>query len=168
MTTLGLSVSVTFSAVELARQASKRDSIANYQTGMALFEGFFGNASAASRSAIAALDLSKVRDVKYGVALALALAGDSTRSQALAGDLEKEYPEDTAVRFGYLPTLRARIALNRGEPSKAIEILQSAASYELGTPPCSANGFFGIFYPIYVRGEAFLAAHKGAEAARDF
>jgi len=29
-------------------------------------------------------------------------------------------------------------------------------------------GFFGALYPIYVRGEAYLAAHEGAEAAREF
>ena len=30
------------------------------------------------------------------------------------------------------------------------------------------HGFFGALYPIYVRGEAYLAAHKGAEAAAEF
>ena len=29
-------------------------------------------------------------------------------------------------------------------------------------------GFFGALYPIYVRGEAYLAAHQGAEAAAEF
>jgi len=30
------------------------------------------------------------------------------------------------------------------------------------------HGFFGALYPIYVRGEAYLAGHKGAEAAAEF
>ena len=29
-------------------------------------------------------------------------------------------------------------------------------------------GFFGALYPIYVRGEAYLAANQGAEAATEF
>jgi eukaryotic-like serine/threonine-protein kinase len=155
-------------AADLARQAAKREMAALYETGAALWEAFFGNAPAARRSAMAALELSKSRDLEYGAAFALALAGDSSRSQTLANDLEKRFPEDSSVRFSYLPTLRALLALNHGEPSKAIELLQIAVPYELGTPLCSAVGFFGNLYPIYVRGEAYLAAHQGAEAATEF
>ena len=32
----------------------------------------------------------------------------------------------------------------------------------------SIHGNFGALYPIYVRGEAFLAAHQGVEAAAEF
>ena len=67
-----------------------------------------------------------------------------------------------------MPAIRALLALNHREPAKAIELLQIAVPYDLGTPPCSALGFFGMFYPIYVRGEAYLAAHQGAEAAAEF
>jgi hypothetical protein len=42
----------------------------------------------------------------------------------LADGLAKRYPEDTSVRFSYLPALRAQIALNRGDPPKAVELLQ--------------------------------------------
>jgi eukaryotic-like serine/threonine-protein kinase len=56
---------------------------------------------------MAALELSKERDVEYGAAFALALSGDSSRSQALANDLERRFGEDTSVRFSYLPALRA-------------------------------------------------------------
>ena len=73
------------------------------ETGAALWEAFFGNAPAARQGAVAALELSKDRDVEYGAAFALALSGDSSRSQALANDLETRFPEDTAVRFIYLP-----------------------------------------------------------------
>ena len=115
-----------------------------------------------------ALELSKARDVEYGAAFALALAGDSSRSQALANDLERRFPEDTSVRFNYRPTLRALFALNRGEPTNAIKLLQIAVPYELAIPGIDFFGFFGTLYPVYVRGEAYLAAHKGAEAAAEF
>ena len=117
---------------------------------------------------MAALELSKGRDVEYGAAFALALSGDSSRSQTLTNDLEKRFPEDTAVRFSYLPVLRALLGLNHGEHSKAIELLQIAVPYELGAPPSSFFGFFGALYPVYVRGQAYLAAHQGAEAATEF
>jgi predicted Zn-dependent protease len=155
-------------ASELAQQAKKGESAALYEAAAALWEGFFGNATEAKRSATAALELSKGRDTEYGAAVALALAGDSSRAQTLANDLEKRFPEDSSARFSYVPTVRALLALNHGEPLKAVEILQAGVPYDLGTPPCSALGFFGIFYPVYVRGEAYLAAHKGTEAATEF
>jgi hypothetical protein len=49
-----------------------------------------------------------------------------------------------------------------------VELLREAAPYELGTPPSGAIGFFGNLYPIYVRGLAYLAERKGAEAAGEF
>jgi hypothetical protein len=64
--------------------------------------------------------------------------------------------------------LRAVLALNRGEAIRAVELLQTAAPYELGTPPSSAFGFFGSLYPVYVRGLAYWAEGKGAEAAAEF
>jgi tetratricopeptide (TPR) repeat protein len=153
-------------AVELAQQAGQRERAALYETGAALRQAFSGNAPAAIRSATAALELSKDREVEYGAAFALAIAGDSSRSETLANDLEKRFGEDTSVRFNYIPALRA--LLNLGEPSKAIDLLQIAVPYELGTPRCTIHGYYGALYPVYVRGLAYLAARQGAEAAAEF
>jgi tetratricopeptide (TPR) repeat protein len=155
-------------AEDLARQAGLRERAAVYQTGAAVWEALFGNATAARRNALQALELSKGKDVGYGAAVALALAGDVSRSQALASDLEKRFPEDTSVKFNYVPTLRALFALNGGEPAKAIELLQIAAPYELAVCSIDFNFFFGQFYPVYVRGEAYLAEHQAVEAASEF
>ena len=81
---------------------------------------------------------------------------------------EKRFPEDTSVRSSYLPSLDALLALNRGEPSRAIEILQVAVPNELGTQRSWIHGNFGALYPVYVRGLAYLALHQGAEAAAEF
>ena len=81
-------------------------------------------------------------------------------------DLEKRFSEDTIVRFNYLPTIRARLGLNHNDFSQAIEALQPAAPYELGTP--GAGTFSPNLYPVYVRAEAYLAAHQGTEAAAEF
>jgi eukaryotic-like serine/threonine-protein kinase len=67
-----------------------------------------------------------------------------------------------------MPALGALIALNHSEPSKAIALLQIAVANELGAPHGSFHGFFGTFYPVYVRGEAYLAANQVAEAATEF
>src|ERR1017187_3101577 len=155
-------------AVDLANQPGQREEAALLETGATLWDAFFGKASAARQGAKEALKLSKGRDVEYGAALALALSGDSSAAQERANDLGKRFPEDTSVRISYMPALRALLAMNRGEPSKAIEVLQVAVPYELGVPLSWFNGSFGALYPVYVRGEAFLKAKQGAEAAAEF
>src|SRR6202011_2998113 len=102
-----------------------------------------------------------------GAALALAYTGDERRAQALTGDLAKKFPEDTIVQFNYLPTLRARLAVNRGKASEAIEILRAATPYELGMTTFSTYGWTAM-YPVFVRGEAYLAEHEDSAAAAEF
>ena len=155
-------------AVDLARQSAQQERAALFETGAATWEAFYANEVDARRSAMTALELSKARDVEYGAAFALALSGDSTQSQALANDLEKRFPEDTLVRFTYVPTLRALFALRHSQPADAIELLQVNVSYELAVPGISYFGFFGSLYPVYVRGQAYLAQHQAAQAAAEF
>ncbi|MGO9302316.1 MAG: tetratricopeptide repeat protein [Candidatus Korobacteraceae bacterium] len=62
-----------------------------------------------------------------------------------------------------MPTIRAAIQLDQNNPAKAVEYLQVASRYELG----GGDLKFPLF-PVYVRGQAFLAMHQGAEAAAEF
>lgn len=161
-------MAVESDAVQLAEQAGQRERAAVFQTGEAVWEALFGNGPVAKRSAIAALALSKGRDVEYGTAFALALAGDYSQSEILANDLERRFPEDTSVRFTYVPTLCALLALKKSDATKAFELLQMNAPYELAVPNISYFGFYGSLYGPYVRGEAYLATRKGAKAAIEF
>ncbi len=155
-------------AIDLAELAEQHERAAAYETSAAVWEAFCGNVASAGHRALGALELSKGRDVEYATAFALALSGDSSQSQALVNDLEKRFPEDTSVRFIYLPTLRALLQLNRAQPANAIKLLQIALPYELASSGIDFNFFFGGLYPAYVRGEAYLAAHRGREAAGEF
>jgi len=155
-------------AVQVAEQAGQRERAAIFQSGAALRDGFFGNAVMAKRSAAVALGLSKARDVEYGAALGFVLAGDAAKAEALADELERRLPEDAAVKFSYAPVLRAQVALSRHDAAKALATLEIARPYELGEPPSCAFGFYGVLYPAYVRGEAYLALHDGAKAAVEF
>jgi serine/threonine protein kinase/tetratricopeptide (TPR) repeat protein len=154
-------------AVSVAQETSP-ERAATYGVGAAVMEALFGNATEAKRSVDAALSLSKGRDVEYGAALALAFAGDPSRSEALAHDLERRFPDDSTVRFNYLPTLLGLSALSHGKPAEAIERLQATGPYEMAVTGSGATAFFGTLYPTYVRGMAELAAHRGAEAAGEF
>jgi tetratricopeptide (TPR) repeat protein len=153
---------------DLSSQPDQRGRKALIEIGPALWDAFFGNVAAARKGAAAAADLSMDRDVEYGAAFALALAGESSRSRALAKDLETRFPEDTGVKDFYLPAIRALLELNGGQPSKAVELLRVSLPYDRGTPPSGAPFFFGDFYTPYVRGLAYLAAKQGAEAATEF
>ena len=155
-------------AVSLAQRAGQPETAAEFEVGAAVYEAFSGNAPEAKKRAMAALAVCRGRDVEFAAAFALALAGDFSRSQTLANDLNRRFPEDTSVQFNYLPTLRALFALNHKEPAKAIQLLQAAVPYDLAVPGINFFGFFGSLYPAYVRGLAYLTAREGNEAATEF
>ncbi len=154
-------------AVDLAVGTGHTEGAAQHQAGVAVREFLFGNPAEARRAATAALGFSKGRDEQMGAALALAFLNDP-RAETLTDDLDRRFPEDTFVRFSHLPVLRAQFALNHSDPAKAIELLQPAAPYELGWQGGGTAGFAGSLYPIYVRGMAYMTAHRGADAAAEF
>ncbi|MGB9434317.1 MAG: winged helix-turn-helix domain-containing protein [Candidatus Acidiferrum sp.] len=158
-------------ATDLARKEGRQDTQGLYETDAAVREALFGNVSVARQRAADALELSKSRDVEYGAVFALALSGDSSRCQTVIDDLSKRFPEDTVVQFTYLSVLRALLALNRGQPANAVEMLQTAIAYEGGTTTEGGSEVLlgaGNLDAAYVRGLAHLAAHHGDEAAAEF
>ena len=72
----------------------------------------------------------------------------------------------TFVQLNYLPTIYAQLALSRNDCAKAIEELQTPRPTELAELP-GLNPRTAL-YPVYVRGEAYLAAHRGSEAEAEF
>jgi eukaryotic-like serine/threonine-protein kinase len=122
---------ITSGAVAQAEAAAQREVAGLWEAAAAVREALFGNAFEAKQRAASALNLSKHRDVEYGAAFSLALSGDSARAQALANDLKKRFPEDSTVRFSYLPVVRAGLALNGGDASQAMELLEAAVPYML-------------------------------------
>ncbi len=157
-------------AADSAGRAGEKETAAGYYAVSALREALVGNADRAREQATLAKGRPSGRDMDYGLALALAYAGDASRAQALADDFGTRFPEDTVVQFNYLPTLRAKLALLRSNSQQALDSLQAAAPYELGLPALSSLSFYNWpnLYPVYVRGEAYLAAHQGREAAAEF
>ncbi len=156
-------------AVDLALQEREREAAASYRAARALWEAVYGNAAEGKRNAMAALDLSNGRDVEYAAGLSLGLSGGSSRSEALADDLEKRFPEDTFAKFTYVPVLRALSALEHGKPTDSVERLQIALRYDLAANGLNFNHFYlGGLHSAYVRGLALIAAHRYAEAAAEF
>jgi eukaryotic-like serine/threonine-protein kinase len=154
-------------AMDSAVRADEQEPAATYLAISAVREALFGNANEARRRATSTLQRSTARDLKYAAALTFAFAGDDARAEALTRNLAEKYPQDTLVRFNYLPTLRGRLALNRRNASEALAGLRAATPYELGVTTFSPV-FWTAMYPVYVRGEAYLGAYQGSEAAGEF
>jgi eukaryotic-like serine/threonine-protein kinase len=155
-------------AITSARQAGNRETAATYEAAAAVSEAHCGNMAAARKRARAALELANGRDVVYAAAFALALSGEGSESLRLAADLEKRFPEDTPVLFEYLPTLHALSALAARAPLDAVKRLERAIPYDFAMPGTVLFAKFGGLYTVYVRGQAYLAAGRGQEAAAEF
>jgi len=145
-------------AVASAERTGTKEEAAAFEANRALTEALFGNGQEARRRARAALLPPIGPDVQYLAALALALAGEEPKARALAEGLAKRSPDDTIVQFLYLPTLRAQLALKRNDAPGAIQALQAATPFELGT----------TLEPLYFRGLAYMAARRGSQAATEF
>ena len=152
----------------LTKQTGKREKAAMYEAAEAVCDAAYGKSGEARKRAHAALELSKGRDVEYAAAFALAVAGDSAGSQALADELKKRFPEDTPVQFSYLPTLGGLFALTQGDHARALETLQVAHTYQFGQTGLAFFSFFGGLHPAYVRGLAYMRAQRETEATAEF
>ncbi|MGC1961233.1 MAG: tetratricopeptide repeat protein, partial [Candidatus Sulfotelmatobacter sp.] len=147
-------------AVDLQRRETLEESAATALAREAVFEAQMGNSKAARDDASTALSRSRARDPLSVAGRALSLAGDEREAEAAAQQLVKENPTDTLVNAVAVPVIRAGIALNQGNPAKAIELLQPATPYEFG--------YAAGVQPNYVRGLAYLKLHQGKEAAAEF
>jgi eukaryotic-like serine/threonine-protein kinase len=154
-------------AVDSAMRADDKESGAVYLANFALLQAAYGHAAAVRGLADDALKLAPASPgAAVGAALSLAAVGDRARSEALARDLAKRYPLGTQMQLLWLPTIQAQLALDRNHPSRALDALQPASAIELGLVPFSNNT--SCLYPVYVRGEAYLAAGQGKAAAAEF
>jgi serine/threonine protein kinase/Flp pilus assembly protein TadD len=155
---------LTRRAMDSAQHNDAKEAAASYQVLAALREVESGNRKQALADADAALKLAPNRDVRTMAALALARAGDTARAGMLAAELDKAFPLDTLVQRYWLPTIRAGVALERKDPSRAVELLKVASPIELGTPTAVTV----YLCPVYLRGEAYLMLHEGHSAAAEF
>jgi serine/threonine protein kinase/tetratricopeptide (TPR) repeat protein len=147
-------------SVQVSERLGFKGTTAETQAGWALALAEVGDLAKA-REPAASSSASVHGRINMGlVAVALAMTGDVSRAQAIVDDLGRRFPDDTLLHQVNIPVVQALIELNHKAPDKAIEALQSATPYELGTVP-------GLL-PIYVRGLAYLQAKRGAEAAAEF
>jgi eukaryotic-like serine/threonine-protein kinase len=156
---------LTRRAADSALRTDEKETAAEYQAHASVRDALVGNIDVAKKEAQAALALSNSWEAESLSAIAFGLVGDSAQSERLAADLNKRFPENTTVQFLYLPMARAAVALHSGDATRSIEALAASAPYELAETNYS---FTFALYPVYLRGQADLAAKQGATALAEF
>jgi eukaryotic-like serine/threonine-protein kinase len=159
---------LTEQAVASAVRADSKENGAIVLENAALREAAIGNLAAGRLDAAAGVKLyPESLGVQVEAALAYAMMGDTTQAQTLTRDLNQQHSVDTQMQSLWLPAINGQMALNRKRPEEAIEQLQSALlPIEFGTIPFI--GQKSCLYPTYIRGQAYLAARQGAQAAAEF
>jgi tetratricopeptide (TPR) repeat protein len=156
---------LTRRAADSARRAKETETAAEYQAHNSVREGLVGLMDFAKEDAQSALATIKGKHDEGFSAIAFALAGDVVDANRAIDDLTKRFPQNNAVQTRYLPMARSALALNSGNAQVAVDVLSTAAPYELGH---TNEDFTFALYPIYFRGQAYLAAKKGGAAAVEF
>jgi len=160
-------------ALEFSRRAADsavlgagKETAAGYYAVSATREALFGGTTEARRWATLAKRGATGRDLDYGVALALAYAGDANRAKALADDLGKKFPEDTTLQFNYLrhfgQNLRSLIKSRSGR------LIFSGLLFRTNLV-CRPLGFTtGPIYTLFMCAEKPTWQHRGSDAATEF
>jgi len=164
---VGKARELTKRAVDSAIRAESKENGAIWQANAALEQAAYGNTTESQQSAADALKLAPMsQGVEVEAALAFAMAGDTGRAESLARDLGRRFPLDTQMQSLWLPPIQAQLALDKKNPTAALNALQAATSIELGQIAFVNN--LSCLYSVYVRGQAYLTAGQGSAAAAEF
>src|SRR2546426_597000 len=147
-------------AIESAQRGKFEEGAAGIAARQGMTEAMVSNSLKAREAAQAAVAVNRSRFTLIFAGMAQSMAGDVRQATGTADELSKRFPTDAFVNSVWVPSIRGEIEINRGNPGKAIELLQAASPYEFG--------FFPRMLPTYVRGQAYLRARQGKEAAAEF
>lgn len=136
----------------------KKEMVAQVMLMKATRDAMLGSCGRVSQLAKEALNLSREQANVVSAATALAACGEAVPAQVLLDDLNNRYPLDDLLITNSMPIIKAQLALNSGNATLAIQLLESARKYEV----------FGDFWPQYLRGQAYLKNKNGAQAATEF
>jgi eukaryotic-like serine/threonine-protein kinase len=164
---LGKARDLTKRAVDSAIRADSKETGGIWLAIAAQREAAFGYPAEARQSAAKAVGLApSSQGVGVEVALAFAMAGDTTGADSLAKILGRRFPEDTQMQSLWLPAIEGQSVLDKTNSGSTLNAEKVASPIEFGEIPFGAN--ISCLYNVYVRGEAYLAAGQGTAAATEF
>jgi hypothetical protein len=123
----------------------------------ALREELFGDRAEARRHLDRAM---KLEGAPSFYAMALALSGNPSLATKVVDRIASQVPPGSFMDKATVPEYRGAIELARGNASRAIELLAPAESVEAG--------WNDLYLAAYLRGQAYLLAHQGRQAAGEF
>jgi eukaryotic-like serine/threonine-protein kinase len=158
---------LTKQAVDSAVKADSKETAAVFQAVAAQREAAFGNTVEARREAAEALRIDPSSDgVQSEAAVAFAMAGEVNRAESMAKDLAKRLPLNQQMQSIWLTSIGFQSALNQRNSASALKAALPASTIEFGQIGYVLN--LSCLYPIYFRGETYLAAGQGRAAAAEF
>ena len=152
-------------AIASAKQMGADEVMYGYQVHAALLEALVGNFAEAQNGLKDSANVNADREYKGEAAIIWAITGDTAQAQKLADDLAKSAPDASYIRFGVLPAVQGMLAVRRGNTQEVAADFQAMASHER---MIALDETTPLMVPVYVAGEAYLAAHQGSEAAAEF
>jgi serine/threonine protein kinase/tetratricopeptide (TPR) repeat protein len=160
---LKLSHETAQQTIVMAQKLDFQDLPANLAGRQAVYAAAYGFDESARQKITDLLRVSSSRGIRGNAALAYANMGDVAQSEKLITGLEQEFPDDTIVKYFYSPSARALNLLHRNKLADALNVLEPARKFELGSAP--GNPVYAV---IYVRGLSYLQLHDAAKAATEF
>jgi tetratricopeptide (TPR) repeat protein len=103
-----------------------------------------------------ALAVDKSKATQIAAAATQAFCGEGKPALPALEVLEKKYPDDTLVQQVCVPQARAYIALQAGDPRKALDLLAKGQAFDQASPG------------PYLRGLAYLQSHDASNAIAAF
>ncbi|HEX7284775.1 MAG TPA: hypothetical protein VF532_01245, partial [Candidatus Angelobacter sp.] len=143
-------------AMESAKRAGSGGAAKGMAVNLSLMETLAGNPGSMSREELVSNAVG-AEGPMIAAAHIFALTGDSGRAAGIAEELASRSHTATYVNKVWVPTLRAEIEISRNNPARAIELLQSTSTYELG--------WKAQYWPTFVRGLAYLGSGSGSGRA---
>ena len=145
-------------ATDMAMRRDVKEVAADFASAAAAREAVFGTCLQAKEDTAKALAITRSDASLRNGAVAFALCGEVGQAQSLADELAKQNPKATLINAVWLPSIRAAIETHRNNPAEAIQQLQAPIPYEAAA----------LFWPTYLRGQAYLRQRVGIEAAVEF
>lgn len=151
--------SLSQSAFDSAQKNGLHETAAYWLLNAALRKVEVGEYASAKENVASALGTGSNTTLQSLAAMTLARVRESNPAQAITDDIRKKEPLNEMLNGYWMPSVHAVIELNRDRAQQALELLKPSSGYEFG--PYSLP-------LVYVRGEAYLKARNGQQAAAEF
>lgn len=147
----GIQMSLQGSFTEVAAQLTMED---------AENHAILGQCEETRREVPEGLALSRDNSTLEQASRALALCGAEREAMSLSSEVSKRFPDATLTNRMSVPVTAAMVAMARGDAQRALELLDPVKPYDHA--PSSE------FWPLYLRGQAYLELKDGRAAAVQF